>query len=38
MRETAERVKTELLETGDYAVVQDDEEAAWDALVRLLYQ
>ena len=39
LREMAERVKTELLETGDYAIVQDDdEEAGWDALVGLLYR
>ncbi|KAK1755394.1 P-loop containing nucleoside triphosphate hydrolase protein, partial [Echria macrotheca] len=37
LRDTAEGVKRELLETGDYAVVQDDEEAQWDALVGLLY-
>ncbi|KAK5654766.1 hypothetical protein OQA88_6802 [Cercophora sp. LCS_1] len=31
LRGTAEGVKRELLETGDYAVVQDDDEAQWDA-------
>ncbi|KAK4156150.1 hypothetical protein C8A00DRAFT_30962 [Chaetomidium leptoderma] len=38
LREEAERVKTELLATGDYAVVGGDEEAGWDALVGLLYR
>ncbi|KAK4446016.1 P-loop containing nucleoside triphosphate hydrolase protein [Podospora aff. communis PSN243] len=38
LRGTAEKVKHELLATGDYALVEDDEEAGWDALVGLLYR
>jgi hypothetical protein len=36
--DTAEEVKRGLLETGDSAVVEDDDEAQWDALVGLLYR
>jgi hypothetical protein len=38
LRDKAEEVKRRLLETGDYVVVQDDEEAVWDALLGLLYR
>jgi hypothetical protein len=38
LRNTAEGVKRELLGTGDYAIVEDDDEAQWDALVGLLYR
>lgn len=38
LREMAERVKKELLDTGDYSIIEDDEEAGWDALVGLLYR
>ena len=36
--EAARETKKTLLATGDYAVVQDDEDAAWDALPGLLYR
>ena len=36
-REAAEKTKKTLLETGDYAVV-DDEDSSWDALIGLLYR
>jgi hypothetical protein len=36
LRAEAEKAKRELLATGDYAVVEGDEEAGWDALVGLL--
>lgn len=38
LRAEAEKVKRELLAMGDYAVVEGDEEAGWDALVGLLYR
>ena len=41
LRGMAERVRRELVGTGDYAVVGDDgegEEEGWDALVGLLYR
>jgi len=38
LRKEAERVKRYLLATGDYVVVEQDEEPGWDALVGLLYR
>jgi hypothetical protein len=37
LRETAKKVRNELLDTGGYAIVENDEEAGWDGLIGLLW-
>lgn len=38
LREQAERVRAELLDTGDYAILEGNGEEGWGALVGVLYR